>query len=114
VFVGDVSLECHLVLVAVESQALGDGAVDTVRADHRGCLDPLAIHGQRRELHAHAVPELGAGLARLIDEVGVEPAALRHGDQRPRGSALEALPVAEAELEDVHLLLDDRVDREGE
>ena len=74
--------------------------------------DAVAVRLDRRDLHA--VAEVGAGRGRLLREVVVEPAPLRHQHERPAPAALEPAPVAEPELERVDDVLDDRrrVDRQ--
>ena len=61
-------------------------------------------------LDASAVPEARARRDCLFGEVGVEPPALRHQDQRLAARAAETPVVVEPQLERVDDALDDRAD----
>src|SRR5687767_6516899 len=98
--------------MAVEAELPRRDAVDPIGADQRRRLDPLPTDAKWRELDPRVVAELGAGLPSLLDEERVQPTPLRHHDQRLPRPPHEAAPIAEPELEDVDLLLDDGVDRE--
>ena len=71
------------------------------RASCRRCVDACAL------AHLHPAP------ACRVEEERVEPPPLRHPHHRPARAAHDRVAVAEAELDDVDLLLDDRrrVDR---
>ncbi len=60
------------------------------------------------------MPELGARLTGLLDQERVETATLGHDHERLHSATHEPATKPEPELEDVHLLLDDRRDRERE
>ena len=80
-----------------------------VGADH---VAPVRV--PRDVPHPLAVPELDAGLLRLLDEEGVEPAPLRHVGERPPGIAHEVGAAPEADHRAVDDLLHDRREIEGE
>jgi hypothetical protein len=80
----------------------------TVEADGRAGL----VDVERRGLHA--VAEVGARRGGLLGQVRVEAPALRHEHERPLALALEAPPVAEAELAATHGVLHDRLDGDSE
>ena len=80
--------------------------VRAVGADHDLGVD--------RVVRPEAVAELRPRLAGLLDQERVQPPSLRHPDQRLACPAPEVPPVAEAQLEDVDVVLDDGVDRERE
>ena len=61
-----------------------------------------------------AVPEVRAGGSGLLGEMEVEPATLRHQDERARAPAGEAAPVPDPEHEVVDHVLDDGRDVAGE
>ena len=121
VYIRDVPLESDAEPLRCESQRPRGDAVDAVRADHDrraggGSVeadDPAVVVLLERG-HPLPVAEVGAGGRRLLGQVRVEPPTLRHQDERPLPAPLEPLPVAEAELEAVDDVLDDRVDRDGQ
>ena len=57
-------------------------------------------------LDARALAELGPGRGGMLGEEGVQPAALRHADQRRVVASRERAAVAEAQLEAVDVPLD--------
>ena len=66
-----------------------------------------AVVAQLDDLDGRVVAKLRTGCHRLLGEVRVEPAALRHQDQRSVGAAIEPASVAEPELQRVDDVLDD-------
>jgi len=118
-----VSLERHAVPAGVEE---AEGArrepIDPVCPDHhrrtRGSSAETDRGAALLELEcgcAHAVANVGAGRGRLLDQVRVEAAPLRHQHERPVAApALEAAAVAETELDELHHVLDDGIHRHGQ
>ena len=103
------------VTVHREPQRARDDPVRAVGRDQHRSLEHPALdldRGAARARDSQAVAELGAGGDRPLDEVGVEPAALRHQRERLGRFALEPAPVADPQLEARHDVLDHRVDRE--
>jgi hypothetical protein len=120
--VGDVALECHADrLVAAEPERPGAHAVDAVGADHRPRQQPFpagddlgAVRPRRDRRDLHAVAELGSGCDRPLDQVGVQPDALRHQDERRTIATLDPGPVPQPHPHGRDRVLHDRVDRERE
>ena len=97
-----------------------DDPVRAVGADEHVRDDLPAVDARRHAIalveqvrHAHAVSEVGPGRGRLLREMQVEPAPLRHEDERRLMPPREAPPVAKPDAEPVDDVLDDRVDRAG-
>ena len=113
-----VPLERHAVSTpAGQPERAHRQAVDAVRTDRDGRRRRGAAEADRDRVVVHlergrtdAVAEVGPGRRRLLGEVRVEPAPLRHQDQRAFGPALEAAAVAKAEPAAPHRVLDDWVD----
>ncbi len=112
---GDVSLERDAVDdLRCQSGLACDDAVRSVRADEHAGDDGCPVDGGRDGVlalgdagDAHAVVDVGAGRSGLLEQVVVEPAALRHQDQRALGGALELASVPETQAEAVDDVLDD-------
>ena len=89
--------------------------VRAVRADDDVDRDRLAVdrHALPLDRDLRPLAHLDPSLARRVEQERVEPPALRHADHRLLRAALDRVAVAEAELDDVDLFLDDRrrVDR---
>ena len=100
--------------VVAELERTRADAVGAVCADHHARLDRLpADPGLVPQIDANALAHGDAGLAGRVEQEGVEPPSLCHPDHRGLRVPLDGGAVAEPQLDEIDLLLDDRrrVDR---
>ena len=102
-----------------QAERPGRDPVDAVRPDHdrrgrRRAVEPdgRLLLPQLERSGTYPVAEVGTRGGRLLGEMSVEPPPLRHQHERAVALALEAMPVAQAELEAVDHVLDHRLDRD--
>ena len=94
---------------ASESQRAGGGPIRPVRTDDHVHLDAPTVdsHGfTERDLRALA--HLDALRLGRVEEEGIQAAALSHPDHGRASVPHHEIAIAEPELDDVHLLLDNR------
>ena len=119
--VGNVPFERDAVAARPEADRPRRQPVHAVRSDQHRRTRGRAPEANRRlpltELERgrpYAVAKLRARGDGLLGKVCVEPVPLRHQHQRPLPAPLDAGPVAQAELDPVDDVLDDRIDGDRE